>query len=70
MACMNAHHISLDGPDAGWTGCGVRLSAAHEAGDTTAHIPYSGDCNQYVSERVTCPDCKREWWLSFEEEQV
>lgn len=62
---MPLHHLSLTGPDCGWTACGLRLSTAHERGDTTSHMPYSGDANEWMSTRCTCPECRGEWWVSY-----
>ena len=54
-------HISLTGVGCGLTACGRTLGYVHEQGDKSAHVPYSGNIEQWVQSTVTCADCRNEW---------
>jgi hypothetical protein len=60
-------HISLTGAGAGLTACGRTLRATHDAGDRTAHIPYSFTDTQ-IRTAYQCEECVKAWFADDEGE--
>lgn len=53
-------HLTHTGPAAGIPFCGCNKVERREAGDTFAHVPYTG-WTQFLARPDICPRCKQAW---------
>jgi len=54
-------HISLTGAGAGRTACDRKLSAIRFDGHISAHLPYSGNLEDWVTDNINCLACLDAW---------